>query len=123
MTLVLLVEDNPGVRSSLRELLELDGYEVAECPDVASSLDLIDRDARIDVAMVDYWLENETAEAVLAALRTKRPDVCVLLFTGGTDEITVETTRWLGASEGIHGFIQKPFLHKDIRELFRKFGF
>lgn len=123
MAQILLVEDNPIISSQLRALLETDGDSVVECSEVATAIEMIEGEAHFDIAMVDYWLVGETAEPVLATLRAKRPDVCVVLITGGHDKISVETTRWLGATEGMHGFLQKPFSRADIRRLFKKLGF
>lgn len=122
MSFVLLIEDSPSVSSPLRALLELDGYEVAVCEDAASAIELMETRARIDIALVDYWLEEGTAESALAALHARCPDACIVLITGGRSDVSVETTRWLGALDGIDGFLQKPFTRQDIQALFRRLG-
>ena len=89
---------------------------------VASAVAFIEGGTHVDVALIDYWLSGETAEQVLVALRRTRPDVAVVLITGGSETASVETTRWLGVLDGIDGFLQKPFLREDLRLLFEKLG-
>lgn len=120
MVSILLVEDNPGISSPLRIFLELDHHQVTLHENAASAVAFIESDAPIDVALVDYWLVNETAEPILAALRTKRQNVAVALITGGNNDFTVETTRWLGALDGIDGFLQKPFTRRELQSLLEK---
>lgn len=121
MASILLVEDSPSVSDPLRSLLENDGHQVTVHQDAASAVEFAQSDATLDLALVDYWLENETSEAVLAALRNKRPDVRVVLITGGSRNVSVETTRWLGALDGIDGFLQKPFSRREIQAVIRQF--
>lgn len=122
MATILLVEDNPSITITLSGLLEADGHKVIACGDPATAVELVYGDAPMEVAFIDYWLANETAEPVLASLRKKRPTTPVILITGGSKNASVETTRWLGALDGIDGFLQKPFLRRDIQAVLRKLG-
>lgn len=121
MASILVLEDSPTVSDPLRSLLESDGHEVAVCQDAASAMAFIDRNRALDLALVDYWLEHGTSESVLATLHDKRPDVRVVLITGGSRDVSVETTQWLGALDGIDGFLQKPFTRREIQAVIRQF--
>ena len=122
MASILLVDDNTLVIAALTDLLEADGHDVIAHEGVASAVAFIEGGTHVDVALIDYWLSGETAEQVLVALRRARPDVAVVLITGGSETASVETTRWLGVLDGIDGFLQKPFLREDLRLLFEKLG-
>lgn len=122
MAIILLVEDNQGIVLTLSQLLAADGHAVTACQDTRSAVEFVQGDQSLDVALVDYWLVDETAEPVLAALRSSRPGTPVVLITGGSHSATVETTRWLGAVEGIDGFLQKPFLRRDLQEALQRLG-
>lgn len=117
MSSILLVEDNPGIRENLITFLERDGHDTIAFDTVDGAVALIQGEASIDIAFVDYWLNSETAETVLDALRRLRPDVHVILITGGSKAVTVEKTKWLGALDGIDGFLQKPFSYRDLRKI------
>lgn len=117
MSCILLIEDNIGVSQSLQNLLENDNHTVSVCHDTAAAVELIGSDQHFDIAFVDYWLGRETAEQVLTALHDSRPDVHVILITGGSSAVSVEKTKWLGALDGIHGFLQKPFSVRELRAI------
>lgn len=121
MASILVVEDNASLGVPLCSLLEADGHQVAYSQDAASAVAIAQSDATLDLALVDYWLEKENAAAVLATLCDKRPDMPVILITGGSPSVSVETTSWLGALDGIDDFLQKPFSQREIRAVIQKF--
>ncbi|MFV0291781.1 MAG: response regulator [Paracoccus sp. (in: a-proteobacteria)] len=120
MSSILLVEDNLSISTPFQSLLEGDGHDVTVCRDASSAVTVAEGSTAMDIAFVDYWLAQGTSEPVLTALRAKRPDVHVILITGGSEEVSVETTRWLGALDGIDGFLQKPFSHREVRAIIDK---
>lgn len=123
MASVLLIEDDPSLSEPLCRILEGEGHEVILHEDAGSAVQLIKSDMTVDIALVDYWLAEGTSEAALALLHRERPDVRVVLITGGSKKVSVETTRWLGALDGIDEFLQKPFSRRDIQTTFKKLGF
>ena len=123
MTLILLVEDNPSISNPLRLVFENEGHHVSLHDCAESAVEAISGDEPMELAVVDYWLGEGTDEPVQAALRDRRPEVRVLLISGGSPEVSVETTRWLGALDGIDGFLQKPFTRRDINAVFQRLGF
>jgi CheY-like chemotaxis protein len=60
MTRVLLVDDEPKVRTLLRTMLEGAGYEVAEAADGAEALRSF-RGQRTDVVLCDLFMPERTA--------------------------------------------------------------
>ncbi|MFV0385938.1 response regulator [Paracoccus sp. (in: a-proteobacteria)] len=121
MSRILLVEDDLSASEVFRLCLEELGHEVAVCHDVPSAVAFIEGGEPVDIAFVDYWLVTETAEKVLKSLREKRAGVPVVLISGGSKTVSVETTKWLGAIDGAQGFLQKPFSVREIQALIRRF--
>ena len=60
---VLVIDDEPGVRDSLRFILKED-FEVLEAADGAAGLDII-RSRRVDVALLDVRMPGESGPVVL----------------------------------------------------------
>ncbi len=92
---VLLVEDDPAVRSATRMLLRSDGYQVTAVATVAEALEQARADPRIDLLVTDYHLsEGETGTQVISALRAAlvRPLKAVLI-TGDTSSAVKELPR------------------------------
>ncbi len=65
---IAVVEDNEDIRSTMRDLLELNGHEVIEAPDGPRGLELIMR-ASPDVAFVDVGLPGLTGHQVAQNVR------------------------------------------------------
>jgi len=92
---ILLVEDDPAVRSATRMLLRSEGYEVIAVATLAEALEQARADPRIDLLVTDYHLsEGETGTQVISALRAAlaRPLKAVLI-TGDTSSAVKELPR------------------------------
>jgi CheY-like chemotaxis protein len=80
---ILLVDDNPGLTSMLKDLLG--GYETVIANTIGEAMSIIsDETARIDGALVDLHLSDRLDSHginVLDALRMRRPDVPRVLMT------------------------------------------
>jgi two-component system nitrogen regulation response regulator NtrX len=101
---ILVVDDEPGIREGVRDILEDEGYRVvlAEHADAARAAR---REQRFDAVLLDIWMPGTDGIALLrewaAAGALEAP---VVMMSGhGTVETAVEATR-LGA----YDFIEKP---------------
>ena len=103
---VLLVEDEDQLRRVMKDLLERDGYKVAEARDGAQALDEVDRSAP-DLIMLDLNLPGLDGYGVLQRLRS-RPNtsqIPVIVLTAKGDEDNEVRVFQLGADD----FLTKPF--------------
>jgi PAS domain S-box-containing protein len=84
---VLLVEDEPRVRSQARRLLQRSGYEVVEASDGAEAKRLFaERQEDIDVVVTDVVMPIVGGVELVATLRAVRPGLPVVLVSGYTAE-------------------------------------
>src|SRR5437773_3596197 len=101
---LLVVEDDPGVRTTIVTCLELEGYDV----DAASSTkEAIERLAAASYPIVisDIYIDDRTGLDVLEAARRKDPGCSVILMTArGTMETVMAATRGRAFD-----YIAKPF--------------
>jgi type II secretory ATPase GspE/PulE/Tfp pilus assembly ATPase PilB-like protein/ActR/RegA family two-component response regulator len=103
---VLLVEDEDQLRRVMKDLLEREGYKVAEARDGAQALDEVDRHAP-DLIMLDLNLPGLDGYGVLERLRS-RPStsgIPVIVLTAKGDEDNEVRVFQLGADD----FLTKPF--------------
>ena len=118
---VLLVEDEDALRGVVRDLLQREGFSVAEAADGVAALEAIDRDGP-DVVVLDLTLPRLDGYAVLTRLRTRREtqNLPVLVLTAREDEEAEVRVFELGADD----FLCKPFrsraLVARIRSLLRR---
>jgi CheY-like chemotaxis protein len=105
-TCVLLVEDEDQLRRVMKDLLERDGYIVAEARDGVQALDQVDRFAP-DVIILDLNLPGLDGYSVLAQLRSRPATraIPVMVLTAKGDEDNEVRVFELGADD----FITKPF--------------
>jgi two-component system, NtrC family, nitrogen regulation response regulator NtrX len=100
---ILVVDDEAGVRASLRGILGDEGYEV----DAVESGEacLVALEARpYDLLLLDVWLPGMDGLETLARVRTLDPEVPVVVISGhGNIETAVKAVR-MGAQD----FVEKP---------------
>jgi DNA-binding response OmpR family regulator len=105
---LLVVEDDPDLRATVRQLLVREGHEVREAPDGRTAL----RDAyagRPDLVVLDVGLPELDGWQVLERLR-ELSDVPVLMLTGHTDE----AARVRGLRAGADDYLGKPFPNAEL---------
>ena len=100
---ILVVDDEEGIRRTLRQILQDEGYVVDEAVDGESALSQAGAEV-YDVVLLDVWLPGMDGLQVLQQLRADGRDAEVLVISGhGNIETAVKATR-LGAFD----FIEKP---------------
>jgi CheY-like chemotaxis protein len=105
-TKVLLVEDEDALRRVMKDLLEREGYIVAEARDGVQALDEVDRHAP-DIVVLDLNLPGLDGYSVLRQLRSRpaTSGIAVVVLTAKGDEDNEARVFELGADD----FITKPF--------------
>jgi CheY-like chemotaxis protein len=81
---VLVVDDEPGVLSTLAMVLEQSGYKTLKSLTGQEAIDLASGVA-IDLALIDVNMPGINGIAVGREIRKKLPDCKILLITGSTD--------------------------------------
>jgi NtrC-family two-component system response regulator AlgB len=111
----LVIDDDPGVRQSLRLCLEADHARVQHVGTSAGGLDALER-TRFDVVFLDLWLGAESGLAVLPEILRRQPGVGVIVVTAfASYESAVEAMR-LGAVD----YLPKPFTPEQVRTAARR---
>jgi two-component system cell cycle sensor histidine kinase/response regulator CckA len=109
--IVLVVDDDEGVRDLVRVCLERAGLSVLEASDGDEATALFTNHAsEIDAVLLDCTLPSKSGDEVFAAIRRLRGDVPVVLISGYSHERATENFE--GAD--LTGFLQKPFLPSEL---------
>lgn len=112
---VLILDDDPGVRQSMRLCLEADGARVLGVGTPAGALEALER-GRFDVVFLDLWLKAESGLAVLPEILRRQPAVPVIVITAyASYESAVEAMK-LGAAD----YLPKPFTPEQVRNAARR---
>jgi DNA-binding NtrC family response regulator len=101
---LLVVEDDPGVRTTIVTCLELEGYAVDAASSTKEAIDRLTASS-YPIVISDIYIDDRTGLDVLEAARRKDPDCSVILMTArGTMETVMAATRG-----GAFDYIAKPF--------------
>jgi len=106
---ILVVDDEYGVRSGIRTILEMEGYDVGEAGDGAEALaQLEQRD--FDVALLDYRLPDTDGLSLLQTMKAGGCEAMVCMITAYANiDTAVAATR-----QGVDFFLPKPFTPDDL---------
>ncbi|WP_319559587.1 sigma-54 dependent transcriptional regulator [Marispirochaeta sp.] len=103
MSLVLVIDDEPGIRSVLHDILTDEGYSVICAADGIEGLTLL-KENPVDLVILDVWLPNMGGIDVLKQIKEDYPDLEVIVISGHANiDMAVKAVK-LGAFD----FIEKP---------------
>lgn len=108
---ILVVDDEPDVRSSMRRVLEKLGYNVLEAPTADAAIDLIGRTAGgVDLVLTDVVMHGMSGRELAVRLSIEHPSVRLLLMSGYSPD-TMQLK-----DEEIAKFLRKPISIELLRE-------
>lgn len=101
---VLVVDDEPDIRVTVKEILEDEGYTVSVAESAAAARDAR-RQQRPDVVLLDVWMPDLDGISLLREWNERGGLPCpVIMMSGhGTIETAIEATR-----QGAWDFVEKP---------------
>ncbi len=114
---ILVVDDEPGVRRLACQLLERDGYGTLEAEDGREALALLSVDAsRIALVLTDVRMPHLNGMQLEQAIRDEWPLLPVILMSG---EVTREWIARLVRERPLR-MLRKPFDAGDLLETVRE---
>jgi DNA-binding response OmpR family regulator len=110
---IVVVEDEPGVRNLVERVLERAGHRVLAFADGTSAADTLgDPGLRIDLLVTDLVMPGPNGIEVARRARRARPDLAVLLMSG----YAADALRAEGVDEGSIELLAKPFSTAELLE-------
>src|SRR5260370_32156639 len=104
-SVILLVDDDPDVRSLTRTFLEHEGYSVFSSGDAERAMQIFRSVPQIDLLVTDVYMPGRSGVELAGELKARRKDVPVLLISGGVlgdgQQDGLQEERWR--------FLAKPF--------------
>jgi DNA-binding response OmpR family regulator len=106
---VLVVDDDPVGRATLREILALEGYQVEQAAGGREALEKLGSKA-FQLMLLDLKMPDVDGLSVLEAVPGKAPDVQVVILTAhGSMESAIQAVR-----HGAHDYLLKPASTHEI---------
>lgn len=106
---ILVVDDDPAVRESLRRSLIFNGYAVLLAADGEEALDKVQSE-RPDMAILDVMMPKLDGLEVCRELRSQGDDIPILLLTA-RDSVS---ERVAGLDAGADDYLTKPFALEEL---------
>jgi DNA-binding NtrC family response regulator len=106
---VLAVDDEPMMCSLLEKILARDGYKIVTAEDGAAALRVLESQP-VAIVISDIKMPNMNGFDLLKVIKSRYPEIGVIMMTAYGDTFTVKDALLLGADE----YITKPFKSFEI---------
>lgn len=112
MNKIVIVEDDIVIRESLKEILEMNNYEVMA---IDSCLDLMKKvsEFKPDILITDIIMPDKDGIEIIIETKKVLPGIILIAISGGgriDSESYLNTAKYLGAD----ATLKKPFTHKEL---------
>jgi adenylate cyclase len=116
---LMVVDDEEGVRRSLKKVLERDGYRIILAESGEEALSIVHSDGRdIETVISDYRMPGMDGLETLIKIGRVNAEIIRIMLTGyATMASAIEAVN-----EGIDGFLTKPFENDELRAKVREYG-
>jgi CheY-like chemotaxis protein len=101
---VLIVDDDPGVRTLLRVLLEDAGYQTIEAENGRAAIDIL-RERAIDLALLDLVMPEQEGLETIPMIKTGFPATKIIAMSGAFGGTFLSVAQSLGVA----AVLAKPF--------------
>ena len=113
---ILVVDDAEGIRTYLKNLLSLKGYDVLLAPDGQTALDHIRDGAKPEVAILDIMMPGMDGLDLLRRMKEIAPDIPVIMLSVVGKAGTIVEAMNLGAAD----YLNKPFEEEELEIALQK---
>jgi DNA-binding NtrC family response regulator len=109
MTDILIVDDDPGILSTLREIIELNGFTAQTSADAADAIKKI-KETPFLIALLDIRLPDMEGTSLLREIRKIRPATKCIMVTG----FATLDNAIASLNSGAAGYVMKPVNPGDL---------
>jgi DNA-binding NtrC family response regulator len=112
---ILIVDDDPGILSTLREILELNGFTVETSANAADAIERVEK-APYLIALLDIKLPDMEGTLLLREIRKIRPAIKCIMVTGFASLDNAISSLNSGAA----AYVMKPVNPGDLISTIRE---
>ncbi len=103
MSTVLIIDDEPGIRTVLTDILEDEDYTVLSASDGIEGLRIVE-EQNVELVILDVWLPHKGGIDVLRELKDQHPEIEVIVISGHANiDMAVKSVK-----SGAFDFLEKP---------------
>jgi adenylate cyclase len=117
MIKILIVDDEEGVRLSLKKVLQRDGYDILLAENGTIAIEIVRQLNEIETVISDFKMPGLDGLETLTEIGKLNPEIIRIILTGyATLDRAVDSVN-----SGIDGFLTKPFDNNEIRLKIKEF--
>lgn len=118
MMQLLVIDDEEGIRRSVKRALAKENYDVHVAANGQEALDHVRAHAsEVAIVVSDYKMPGINGLETLVAIGALNPEIVRILLTGyATMDVAIQATN-----QGIDGFLTKPFDNNELRAKIREY--
>jgi len=123
MARILIIDDEPQIRSMLKLMLEREGYEVVEAPDGVEGIEVY-RQNPADLIITDLIMPNKDGIGMIIDLKKEFPDVNIIAMSGGglnKPDGYLKGAKKLGAACTLTKPIDREEMLKAVNDILKEF--
>ena len=114
MSTILIIDDEPGIRTVLSDIIRDENHQVLIAGDGFEGLSTL-KEQSVDLVILDVWLPNMGGIDVLKEIKKEYPNIEVIMISGHANiDIAVKAVK-LGAFD----FLEKPLSLDKIINLIK----
>lgn len=113
MARILVVDDDPGIRQLLTDVLEIEGHDVTVAEDGQAAVQTLDL-SRPDFVVLDVMMPYLDGYAVLRRIRERAGDPVPVLMLTAAAEPDAAARAW---ADGVDYYLAKPFAAAEVTHL------
>jgi len=112
----MVVDDEPLVRESLSEMLELTGYCISTASNGKEACQIL-KNSNVDLLIIDIKMPEMDGRELLRSVKVSHPEAAVIMMTSyGSIEDAVEAMK-----NGAYDYITKPIVDSEIKITIERF--
>ncbi len=120
MKKIAIIEDDLVIRESLKEILEMNNYEVLA---VDNGMDLTKKVHEFlpDILITDIIMPDKDGIEIIIEVKKTYPNIILIAISGGgriDSESYLNTAKYLGAD----ATLKKPFTHTQLLNILKHFA-
>ena len=119
MKTILVVEDEAEAQKLIYRFLTDEGYNVLGAASLEQANKVIASLKSLDAAVVDFWLDGSSSQALMEALSSQFPNLPIIMISGGRQAFPIEVSHAVSHLSGASQFIQKPFERQELVSVLR----
>ena len=111
---IMVVDDDGMIRDLLSNLLEIERFSVTTASSAAEALKKLDSES-VRAVVTDMLMPEMSGMELLKKIKSRQPDLPVLLITGYSGHYTAADMKAAGAD----GFLTKPFKNTELIKILK----